>query len=71
MIPKHIRIKAKLIPIKKFEDSENLATGEIRKFPISQYSDSILGLDGDYSIMWKHIGSGYFKQIVKTYQRNC
>ena len=54
-IPKIVRIKVKLIPLKKYKDSENLATGELKKFKdtsIISKKGSMVKVLSDYSILW-------------------
>ena len=68
-IPYHIEMMAKLW--KTVRDENNIATGEIRKFIISekhmkrgQRITSSEYNDGDtFCALWVHIASGYFKMI--------
>ena len=73
-IPLLVKIKANFIPLKKYEDSNNLATGEIRKFEGTMKSkkNGLVSFDGEYSILWEYICGDYYKEVSKTLDdRNC
>lgn len=74
-VPVYIQVKSKLVPLKKYEDTENLATGEIRKFENTSSVAKRVGMismEGDYDIIWEHVMDDYYKQVSKTLNlRNC
>lgn len=70
-----------MYPIQNYDDCENMAKGEIKKF---NYVESCRGQhkvgdmvyeliceEDDYDGHWVHLGRDWFKLIHKSYARSC
>jgi hypothetical protein len=77
-IPLHVQALAKLIPVLKWDDEENLAKGEIVKFKYVEsqrnqhkFNDQVVGSEGGYDMIYRHISDDWFKVIGKSPERSC
>lgn len=80
MIPIYIQLLAKLIPILKYDSTEekNLSQGEIKKFNFIEscrnkygFNKQVLSFEDGYDWIWRHISDDYFKCIGKWHERTC
>ena len=78
MIPIHIKLLAKLIPVLKWKDMQNLAKGEIEKINFVKgcrggktFNQQFVGNVDGYDIIWRHIANDYFKIVGKSPEARC
>jgi len=76
--PRYVKILAKLIPISKWENEENLAKGEIVKFNFVEscknkygFNKQVLSSEDGYDLIWRHISDDWFKLIAKSPEARC
>lgn len=76
--PLYIVLLAKLIPVFKDGNEENLAKGEIEKFNYVEscknkhkFNDQVVGLRYGYDMIWRHISDDWFKVVGKWPERTC
>lgn len=71
MIPLHVQIVAKLIPVNTYPDNTNESKGELEKMTFANshkypFNYQVVGSKDGYSYIWRHVLHDYWKVVSKV-----